>query len=489
MNGLDRLLRANREALMEGPELEEARNILRGIFNSVRSTIESQVSLEEPGAQLARKLAASPGSLSRSPIVELARAVVEKRSNAHYLSVPDLKNDSEREAFISELESRAADPEKFVSGLTLDYNGSPDEGFAKYDTQTANLRINAWHPLVATFHDEFSSKTSGQPLEVLAMAEVLAESHLHALGVPGTTISDFLATRDRLLRYLANESGHQSAFSVAASLKEARNNPDSLEDKVCAAFSSLGFETIPIGGKGKPDGVATAHLSAGEDGQSRRYSVSLEAKSKEKDGVRVANASVRVSAIARQRDEYACNHAIIVGPSFSTTAGESSALAKEISADREGTEARGNRKTITLITVDDLARLVTLRPLKQLGLSEIRSLFECRLPEESREWVDGIQAKIVEKPPYKEIIGAIHKLQKDFNQASVKYSALRVELSHLLPPIKFDRDDELIELCNALAQMSSGAMHANTGTVELDQSRENVITAIEAAMREYNGQS
>ena len=124
---------------------------------------------------------------------------------------------------------KAEDATTFVTGLTIDYHNAPESGLAQYDTATGVIRINAWHPFVATFHDEFSNKNSRQPLEILAMAEVLAEAHLHVIGVKEEQIDDFLSLRDQLLRNLANESGRQSAFAVALSLQNARNSPDLLE--------------------------------------------------------------------------------------------------------------------------------------------------------------------------------------------------------------------------------------------------------------------
>jgi len=486
MDGLDRELRSNREAISEGPLLATAQDLLRAIFNAVRPTLEKHDEEEEPGAKLARKLAASPASLSRRPIVELARAVVEGKGKSRHLIVPQYKVGPDREAFIASLERRATEADQFVTGLTIDYNGSPEAGIAQYDTATGHLRINAWHPFVATFHDEFASKGMGQPLELFAMAEVLAEAHLHAIGVKPEQIEDFLSVRDQLLRNLANESGRQSAFAVALALQNARNNPDALEDRLCAAFTSLGLEVTPIGGKGKPDGVATALLSADDKGKPRQYAVSLEAKSKAKDEGKVAAGTVKVSAVIRQRDEYRCQHALVVGRAFPTTEGGTSALAKEIEDDRKKTAALGEPKTITLITIDDLAKLVRLRPVKQVGLRKLRELFEtCRLPEDSAQWVESIRKAKVKKPPYKQIVVTIEALQRKYKKASVKYAALRVELSHLTPPIEYETDEALIDLCKAMAQMAPGAMFASSETVELDQSAENVIATIDAATKDY----
>jgi hypothetical protein len=364
--------------------------------------------------------------------------------------------------------------------------GAANDGIARYDTTTGLLRINAWHPFVATFQEEFASRSAGQPLELFAMAEVLLESHLHAVGVKSAEIEEVLSLRDQLLRNLADESGRQSAHAIALALMNARNNPDALEEKLCAAFRSLGFEVTRIGGKGKPDGVATALLAADEKGRPRQYAVSLEAKSKEKEEGAVAAGTVKVSAVVRQRDAYKCHHAIVVGRAFATTKGDGAAVIQEIDDDRRKTEALGKPKTITLITIDDLAKLVRLRPLKQVGLQKLRELLlKCRSPEESAAWVEAIRTAVVRKPPYMQIITAIEQLQKKRSMAPVKYAALSNELFHLKPPIEYATDDELIEVCKAMAQMAPGAMYAGLDSVELDQSAANVVAAINAATKDY----
>ena len=490
IDSLDKELRSNRETIRDGPLLERAQDVLRAIFNFVRPHIERQGDEESPGEKLARKLADSPASLSRQPIIELARAVVEGRGKSRHLIVPRITTSNEKAEFLASLEERAQDPSHFVTGLTIDYGSSPDSGVAQYDTVTGVIRINAWHPFVATFHDEFSNKNSRLPLEILAMAEVVAEAHLHVLGVKQDQIDDFLMLRDQLLRNLANESGRQSAFAVALALQNARNSPNLLENKVCAAFTSLGFEVIPIGGNSKPDGVATALISADSNGQPRQYAVSLDAKSKEDDKGKVAAGTVKVSAIARHRDDYKCQHALVVGRDFPTLQGDNSALAKEIDKDRGNTAAQGDPKTITLIKIDDLAKLVRLRPIKQVGLQKLREMFvKCRLPQESTEWVESIRTTEVAKPPYRAIVETIAWLQKTYNKSSVKYGMLMVELAHRNPPIKYETEETLIELCKGMAQMAPGAMFASQTTVELDQSATNVIAAIDGATEEYEAES
>ena len=226
-----------------------------------------------------------------------------------------------RTAFFLDLEKRAADEaERFITGVNIDFDGSSRDGIARFDTQSGILRLNGWHPFVATFHDEFTNKRLGQPLELLAMAEVLTEAHLHIIGVDACRRSETFSRRDQLLRNLTNESGRQSALSLANALSEARNSPDRLEKAVCDAFRSLGFDVTPLGKRGEPDGVAAAHLSADEQGKSRHYRVSLEAKSKEATGATVSAKSVGIATIAQHRDKRECAHAIVI---FPTSKGDS----------------------------------------------------------------------------------------------------------------------------------------------------------------------
>ena len=466
--------------------LSAAQDVLRAIFNATRPAIEAHDQDEQPGAKLARKLAASPASLSRRPIVELARAVAEERAVSTYLSVPRFNSIPKRDQFVHDLEERAREPAKFIAGIAIHQNGLPTEGIVKYDTQTGVLLLNGWHPFVAAFNDEFINKRLGQPLELFAMAEVLLEAHLHSVGVAPSEIEALLSARDQLLRHLAIESGRKSALSIANDLTNARNSPQGLEDSVCDAFRSLGFDVTPLGRRGQPDGIAAAHLSAEVAGQTKKYSISLEAKSTAHEHGKVPAKDVDVAAVIRHRNSFGCDHAVVVAPSFPTSAGEKSALGESIITANEDSAAKGEGRTISLITVDDLARLVRLRPMKRLGLTKLRELFtECVLPDDSAHWVNAILGLDVETPPYPKIVRTIESLQKTFSNEGVTYAALRVELSHMEPPVKYETDGEVADLCKAMAQMAPGAIYAGPIVVELDQSAANTVASIEAAIQEY----
>lgn len=176
IDSLDKELRSNREAITEGPERSLAQNVLIAIFNFARSTIEKHESEEEPGVRLGRKLADSPAGLSRRPILELASQVIRGKAKSRYLVIPELANDTERTELITSLEKRVEDGEKFITGLVVEFDASPADGIARYDTATGQLRINALHPFIAAFYDDFTGK-SAEPLELFAMAEILSEAH------------------------------------------------------------------------------------------------------------------------------------------------------------------------------------------------------------------------------------------------------------------------------------------------------------------------
>lgn len=486
MDGLDDFLQSDREHIREGPVLNDAQNILRAIFNKIRPALEKADAEEDPGAKLARKLGGSPASLARRPIIEMVRAALDGKIKSRSIALPPAATPNERDKLIAALETRAETPDQFVGGIDFVYDATSNDGIAVYDAVTGRLRVNGLHPFVGAFFDEFTSKASGLPLEIFAMAEVLLESHLYQAALKQDQIDAVMTVRDQLLRHVAQESGRRTALTVANALRNARNDEDKLEIEVVEAFRSLGFDATRVGGKGKPDGVAKAHLSADANGKPRRYATTLEAKSKKKEGGKVKTKTFGVSTIARQRDDWQCEHAIVVAPAFDHTPGKDSALAKEIKSDRESTAANGKPRTITAIHVDDLARLVQLRPIKRLGLEKIRDLLQtCSLPEQCKSWIDKVEKESVAKPPYEKIIKAIHALQQEFDQAAVEYGALRVALSKEIPPYKVSSNDELIELCKAMAAMASYEITATDRTVELNQSPANVLAAIESATKSH----
>jgi hypothetical protein len=480
-DALDSELQSTREALRDGPRIRTLRNVLHGVFNAVRPKIEEAVESEEPAKRLGRRVAETPSSLTRKPLVALARAALEGKRKSRFIVVPSGLSKDQRNAFLKEFAARVESETGFVSAVDLTTALAPDDPIAVYDAATSALRLNVLHPFVGTFIGEFSSTSRRQPLEVFALSEVLLEAHLFQADIKPEQVDEILATRDELLRVLARRSGRRTANLIAQDLSDARNDKRKLEIEIVAAFESLGFEASHIGGSGNPDGAAHAHLSATDGGQARRYSVTLEAKSTEEDDTTVTAKTVGVSGIARHRTKIGADHALVVGASFSTRPkkGVPTAVVEEIQQDRELT-----KKTITLIKIDDLARLVRLAPLRQIGPSALKELFEsCSTDGESKAWVDKVEAIKVAREPFKDILETIWSEQRDDPNAVVKYAALRVALKSGPKKIR-KTEDELRELCRTMSAMAPSLVKARIDSVELEVPPKRVLEAIEVATDE-----
>lgn len=477
---LDEELRSSRETVRETSLLTAARKILQGIFNVARQRHEKFETALAPGVQAARRVAASPWGLTRRPIKGLVILALEGKCSPRLTRYPTTLTKAKRESFLKHLEERAASSEGLVREVRLE-EISQHDGIAIYDSQTAILQINSLHPFVAYFSNEFQDTRRNLPLELLAISEVLLEARLYELGLPQDSVDDVMTHRDDLLRYLARSVAGRNALIVAQDLRDAATDKNALERELVASFASMGFDTIPKGGKGNPDGLAEAILSPAAGGESRSYKVSLEAKSKEKPGTKVTAKSVGVSTIARQRDDerYKCDHAIVAGPDFPTTKAEKSALVKEIKTNIESTQ-----RTITLVRIVDLARLVRLVPVKQIGLDKLRDMFSsCITPEETKDWIDKLAAEEPKKAPYRQILEAIAAEQKDVTDRAISYDLVEGRLRHT-KDIKLARQ-ELADICKALARMAPGFVSARGNTVEISTSPVKILDAISSTIGQY----
>jgi hypothetical protein len=475
---LDEELRSSRESLRVGPLVSIAQSILHGVFNHARVVLEKHEAEQSAAERISSRITGTPGSLTRRPIVGLVQSAFSGQAHPKYISYPEGLDQSEKESFLAELEERS-ETEEFVRDVQL-VEMSQDQGVAILNVETGVLQINTLHPFVAHFLDEYEDKKRSLPLELLAMSEVLLEAHLYESGLSEDTVDDLITRRDEALRYLARSTGKRNARVIAQDLLDASTNKDALEGALVASFDSMGFDAVPLGGPGKPDGLAAARLAGDSKGKPHRYKVSLEAKSKEKEGTKVSAKTMGVSAIARQRGDHNCDHALVAGPDFPTTAAERSALVQEIKSER-----KSSGKTITLIRLADLARLVRLVPLKRIGLTRIRELFDsCTTPEESKAWVDKLATEPVAKVQYKLILETIWALQSERPNEAVEYSGLAVALQKGSKPLTIAKV-ELIEICRAMSRMAPQMLAARTNSVELSQRPDNVLALIGSVIAEY----
>ena len=270
-----------------------------------------------------------------------------------------------------------------------------------------------------------------------------------------------MRNRDLLLRELTY-SDKPNAPLVAQLLKDTISDSAGLESSVYDAFNSLGFETTPIGGNGKPDGLAVAYI--GPKDSSTNYSVTYDAKSTGKD--RIKAIAAHVSGVLRHKTDYKANYACVIAVDFEGAEDDKSAVNKE---------AKQNR--INLLRVKDLARLVLLSSPKQLGLNELKDLFEnCHTVRETSTWIDNLQTKKVSIGPIKELLNGAYKMNKeDSEPASLK--ALR----YAVPELKNYQVEELKTLVQSIERLVPNYVHLTDDIISMNTTPDKIMETINKA--------
>lgn len=475
---LDEELRSSRESVRQTVTLQAAQKLLQGIFNVARTTLADRDRETQRGTNAANRAADSPESLAREPLQSLIHKALDGKVVPKLLRYPRNLTAEDRDGLLRITDHRAQSDDGLVQSVVLTTELSQYERMVAFDVASGVLEINALHPFVAHFIDDYADQKKNLPLELFAISEVLLEARMYATGLTTAQVDDTLSQRDELLRHLARAKGKRNAFSIAQDLINAAVDKDKLEGELVEAFSSMGYDAVPLGGPGKPDGLAQAALSATPDGKKTAYRVSLEAKSKKAPNAKVTAKAVGVSGIARQREDFGCDHAVVVGPDFPTSSDET-AVVEEIKADREHTG-----KTITLIRVIDLARLVRLVPAKRIGLDRLKGLFEtCITPQESKAWIDAIEKSAPVLVPYREILETIAAEQKEADTNAVEFGSLHTRI-RIEKKVDINRSD-LVELCKALSRMAPEFVAVTSTTVETRTRPDKIMDAISAMIARY----
>jgi hypothetical protein len=477
IDSLDEALRSSRESFQQGELYEEVQNFLRAGFNLARNRLVEYDRSQSPAALISDRISSAPGSMTRKPLLSLARLVAENKATPFYLRFPSGLSATEMIAFLESLKERVEGPAGLIRNSDMVALDSK-EGLAVFDVQVGKLLINLSHPFVAAFQESFIDNQKSIPLEMFVMSEILMEAHLYNMDLDESVIREVIARRDELLRQFVRSSARRTAGMIALALNEARNDEDKLEEEMRAAFEVMGFaNVIRIGKKNKPDGTAEAHLAAAEDGSLQRYKVGLEAKS----GQTVSAKRLDVSGIARHMQDYKCDHHLVIGNGFATSTGEDSASVREIKSNKENTG-----KTITLMQIDDLARLIRIASSRRVGgLSRLRNLFKsCITPEESKGWVDALESETPDNWPYREILETIWERAEKRPDTAIEYSAVMTALEYRNPPITISKK-ELIDCCRSMQVMARGVVFARENTVEIDRRPDLILDDIRVAVGEF----
>ncbi|MBE7172497.1 MAG: ATP-binding protein [Williamsia sp.] len=414
---LDDYITSTRENIKESPPFEDMKRYVQRKFTEAKEYYFNQIETEERLRLASYKIANASSGLSRRPILVAARKFFAGEiGNLILTTIPNNLDIFQKEAIIKGLEddlSSKAGMIKDVKWVAL----NPEDPIAKLDLTTRIAHINLMHPFFANFIEDVKNPL---PFELFALAEILTEVSLVEQGVNEDDIKEIIYRRDRILRELTF-SDKQNAPAVASLLRATLNDPDGLEDSVTKSFSSIGFETIPIGGNGKPDGKAVAYLE--HKGSRESYSLTYDAKSTSKE--RIMAATAHISGVDRHRRDYQADYAVIVAIGFQGADDPDSAINKE-----------AKNLKVNLIKAQDLWTLILLAGPKQLGLMKLRALFEhCHTVIETSQWIEDLKNSTVEQGPVKEILETAYELIRDDNEKP-NVTAIRMVLKARYPALK-----------------------------------------------------
>lgn len=474
IDGLDEDLRSSRETLNESERYALAKKFMHALFNLARNEWDSHRKRSLPQKQLSDRIAGVAPSLARKPLFSAVEKAIRGEYALQFVSLPVCPDSTSKDEAIRRIKEKSDSDENLINDVVKEEVGR-DKRWAIYNVETGVLTINLSHPFIACAQDMLANPKNSLILEMIMVGEILQESYLYYQGYPRNEIEDIISSKDELLTSLVRAMRHENASMVALRLTDARNDSNGLEEAVESAFNIMGFDSVRrLGGSGEPDGIATAPLAATEEGKMQQYKVGMEAKS----GNKVSAKVLGVSAIMRHMKKHGCDHHLVIGNGFVIS--EGSAMAEEIRSATEGTE-----KTITLITIDDLAKLVRQVSAKCVGLDKLRQLFiECVKPDESRKWVDSIARQPMPDLHYKEVLETIWKLGSKRPSEPVEYSALTNELTHLDSPINISKS-QAIDICRALNSMTRGGVFARDNTVEITRRPDLILDEIRDDVQKY----
>lgn len=468
-DGLNKFLLSSREGIAEKDATNELKKYLTGKFYEAGDWYEDWIIEESDKKMLSIRLGKIPQGFLKRPIVEMvARAIQDQIPFPRLTRIPTGLTKEEKEQFVENLiETTAIDSEKeFVRDIVFEALGI-EYPIAIYDVVNSNIVINSLHPFYVNYQDYFKNL---EPLQIWGVAEILTEAHLYSIDMHSEDINDILSKKDNFLRELVYSSDRQSAPLVAQMLREAKGDEDGLEKALAKGFRSLGFDVVPLGLAGKPDGLATANLGFRQDTQSvAKYSITYDAKSTKNDRVQTGN--VNIAGIARHRQDYKADFAVVIGKKFSDNKDEDSAVVKE--ARMQG--------RLTLIEIEDFALLVETASTKRLGLHKLRGLFEtCSSPSESRKWIKDFVNESVSIPPIPEILYVIYKMQ-----SSTKESVQIADIKWQDEKLKQLEKKEILEWLQSISALVPEYISIQSGdVVELQTHPDKVLEAIGIALKQ-----
>ncbi len=449
-DGLDENLTSTREAVKDSKPLNELKNYIKKKFNNeVRKYYFDNEEQKEKRKSVGYRLSQTGYTTSRKPIYNfIEKFYANEITNPFLIEKP---TDSTIDELLPQYDS-VEEETQAIEHIDWGILGS-QAPIAKLNLKTKTVTINSLHPYIANYSDAYRSTL---PLENLVLTEVLTETHLYELGIDETDVRTIMKKRDETFRQLAL-SDRESIPAAAQLLHDAVANPAGLEDAVYRALLSLGFEAQKIGGNGKPDGYAEAYLGYNQDGSPKNYSLTFDAKSTQ--GKRIAAGTAKLSGLKRHQADYHATYSMEVAIGYAGEEDPESAITKE-----------ANQQKVTILSVQDLARLLLYAVPKQLGLAKLQELFEsCYAPADTKAWIDKWIAEEPDKGPYFDMVDVVYTLQKE-DKETPTIEVVRLKINEKLktsyPTAKIKT------YADALKNMVPGQFHYDGKYVSVDCSPE-----------------
>jgi hypothetical protein len=461
-DGLDEYLTSTREAIAESIALSELKEYISRKFNNeVREFWNTRTYEEEKRNRVSYRVFASPASLSRRPLLVLARKFFNKEiSNLVLTEIPRDLTANQQQEFIKKLEEDLTSEKGIIENITWEILES-ESPIARFDLGSRTAKVNLMHPFFANYSEDIKSPV---PFQLIAVTEILTEAYLVELGVEEEIIRNIMWRRDQILRDLTLNDKPNSPL-VAQLIKDSLANPTGLEDAIFKGFNSLGFDTTKLGGNGKPDGLATAFLGYGSNQQQKNYSLVYDAKSTEKEKIKAATA--KISASVRHREIYKAKYSVVIAIDFDGANDPESAISLE---------AKSNK--VNCIRARDFMRLILLSAPKQIGLPELEDLLtNNHTIIETSNWIKNIESKEIIKGPIKELCETIYELQKTDTEPP-EIAALRQANKTLLKCTK----EEIKTLIQSLVRLVPGFISMEGDIVSLQVPPEKIQEAINSVL-------
>lgn len=459
---LDSYVTSPRESIKESEPYNDLKKYVQRKFEEVREYYFNILQQEEKESDAAYKVSRTPSSLARRPLLILAKKFFAGEIDNLFLTdIPKNLSRKQQEEIEERLEEDLTSKEGIIKEVSWEVI-SPSAPVAKLDLSTGKVRINLIHPFFANFSEDVNSLL---PFQLMAIAEILTEASLIESGIKQGQVREIMERRDQLLRELTfNEK--PNAPLVSQMIQAALSKSSELEDAVSSAFSSLGFETTPIGGKGKPDGVARAILGVRVSGGKREdYSLVYDAKSTKKERIQAGTA--RISGAVRHRDDCKANYAVVVSIDFAGGDDQNSAVSKE-----------AKKHKVTLIRASDLATLVLIAAPQQLCFLDFKDLFDtCYTIKETSKWIEDAKKRKTKRGPIKELLETTYKLMKT-DKEPPELGALRMKNKTLGKHSK----DDLRSLVESLKRLVPSMISLDMDVVSLQAPPDKILACIDKAL-------